>query len=153
MSVKVNSAEADKRIAHIMKGLGPSGLSSIGKATVRLLDYDAKSAISSTTAPSGKPWEVRKTRTGWAPLQHTGQLLGSMSSNFKNFGSTLLVRGAVKGGSRSDGRRHGLVGGVQQFGRSSGSKYGRMPARKFMGLARNSYRTIQKLADRLMGKG
>ena len=151
--VRVDSTEANKRLNQIQSGLGAKGLSAIGKATVKLLNHDVRAAIQSTTSPAGVPWRVRQMNPGWAPLQHTGDLRGSIDPTYKNFGATLLVQGAVKSGSRGDGKRFGLVAGVQQFGRPQGSKYGRMPARRFMGLSKRSYSSLWKLATRLMGKG
>jgi len=152
-SVTVDTSEVDKRLEGIQKNLGPKGLKDIGNATVRLLDHDVRQSIEVGRSPSGKLWETRKSNPGWAPLQHTGQLKNSIDPKYKNFGATLLVQGAIKPGTRSGGkRRHGEVAGVQQFGRPSGSKFGRMPARQFMGLTRASFAALARLSHKLMGK-
>ena len=151
--VNVNTKEYDKRIGVVYRGLGSKGLSTIGSSAVRLLDHSAKESISSATSPGGHPWETRKTHAGWAPLQKTGQLKGSMKSTFRSSKTKVTIKAAVKGGSRSDGVRHGLVAAVQHFGRSSSAKHGRMAARRFMGLNKTGYKAILKIADGLMGKG
>jgi len=151
--ITIDMREADKRFKQVQDGLTAKGLSTIGKTMVRFLRQDMKASITGRQSPAGVPWRTMKSNPGWAPLQHTGQLINSADPSYKNFGATLLVQGAIKSGYRSGGaRRHGEVAGVQHFGRKK-SKYGGAPARKFMGITRSSYAALLRLQHRLLGNG